>query len=562
MARLGLSLVACVVILMGIESCTSGKKAYQQGNYFDAVITSTNRLRRDPNHKKSIETLREAYPMSVAYFDDRAKAAIATNAEFKWNMVVDAYTSINVMYDEIKRSPGALKVIPNPVNYYGKLEDAKRNAAEEKYAAGLVAMEANNREKAKLAYRYFKDADAFVPGYKDVINMMEAALWAATLKVVMDPIPVQARNISVSAEFFDNKVSEYLHTASVNEFVKFYTKVEAQNLKLTPDHEVKIEFDEFTVGQVFMHEREVKLQNDSVVVGTYIAPAGSGVVEKPSDTPGEKGKEVPPTDKGPGIVKDPVDKKEEVVEEKKPAEGTPVDKKEEKAEENKEEKKPDPAEFPPDEKIDEKDQVTICHIPQGNEASKHTLVISRSALKAHLVHGDTEGACESPKEKGNPADQKPKDPKANDKKSGNGKGDDSQASVYAASPLLLASASSMNWLTYLEFPAYDTVKVYGTVKATLYHYRKTTTSKGVLSFKILDAKTGAVLSAEKMPGEFIWISEWATFNGDERALTQQQLQWSKQKEMLPPQPQELFIEFTRPIYDQLTTKIADFYKRY
>ena len=34
------------------------------------------------------------------------------------------------------------------------------------------------------------------------------------------------------------------------------------------------------------------------------------------------------------------------------------------------------------------------------------------------------------------------------------------------------------------------------------------------------------------------------------------------KELPPPPPQDLFIEFTKPIYDQLTNKIKDFYRNY
>jgi len=83
-----------------------------------------------------------------------------------------------------------------------------------------------------------------------------------------------------------------------------------------------------------------------------------------------------------------------------------------------------------------------------------------------------------------------------------------------------------------------------------------------VNFQIVELPSNRILSVEKMPGEFVWVSEWATFNGDERALTPRQLQISKQKEQLPPQPQELFIEFTRPIYDQLTTKLREFYKNY
>ncbi len=38
-------------------------------------------------------------------------------------------------------------------------------------------------------------------------------------------------------------------------------------------------------------------------------------------------------------------------------------------------------------------KVTICHIPPGNPAKKHTISIGASAWPAHQAHGDTEGPC-------------------------------------------------------------------------------------------------------------------------------------------------------------------------
>jgi len=40
-----------------------------------------------------------------------------------------------------------------------------------------------------------------------------------------------------------------------------------------------------------------------------------------------------------------------------------------------------------------KGKVTVCHRPPGNPANSHTLSISKSALKAHLGHGDVLGRC-------------------------------------------------------------------------------------------------------------------------------------------------------------------------
>ena len=235
------------------------------------------------------------------------------------------------------------------------------------------------------------------------------------------------------------------------------------------------------------------------------------------------------------------------------------------------------------------DGVVICHIPPGNKANARVLRINRSALKAHLAHGDVEGGCESQQEKGkgkqeenqkaNPQDVKEKpQPNNNKNDNNNNKGKENKGTGKVemqesggelrldGDAVLLASrenrAGSLIWYTHTQEVSADTNKVYGTVKATLYHYTKTTTSRGIVSFRIIDAKTGALLSVQKMPGEFVWKSEWATFNGDERALSAEQLQLTRQKEQPAPKPQDLFIEFTRPIYDQITTKLKEFYRGY
>lgn len=45
----------------------------------------------------------------------------------------------------------------------------------------------------------------------------------------------------------------------------------------------------------------------------------------------------------------------------------------------------------PDSEKNEK--VTICHIPPGNPNAAHTISVGKSALSAHLGHGDIEGEC-------------------------------------------------------------------------------------------------------------------------------------------------------------------------
>jgi len=38
-------------------------------------------------------------------------------------------------------------------------------------------------------------------------------------------------------------------------------------------------------------------------------------------------------------------------------------------------------------------KVTLCHVPPGNPANAHTIVVGEAAVPAHLAHGDSLGAC-------------------------------------------------------------------------------------------------------------------------------------------------------------------------
>ncbi len=102
--------------------------------------------------------------------------------------------------------------------------------------------------------------------------------------------------------------------------------------------------------------------------------------------------------------------------------------------------------------------------------------------------------------------------------------------------------------------------VFGSVKADFTRNEKTLVSAGILNFEIRDAYTNKVLTNRKLQSEDVWRHEWASFNGDERALTKEEIQMSKQRELPPPGPQALFISFIDRIYGQIEGNITQFYR--
>lgn len=371
----------CFLLLI-FSACSSGKKAYERGDYYESVMKSVSRLRQNPDHSKSIEALKNAYPLAVELYENEAKNEIASNSNFKWKNAIQSYTYINTLYEAIRQCPGCKKAVPNPKNYYAEIGPLKEKAADESYTAGIDALMKGNRNEAKRAYFNFVDVQNFVPGYKDVVEYTDKAKFEATLKVIVEQIPVPSR-YNLSGSFFQDKVEEFLHSNyPENTFIRFYTPEEAKVLDLpVADQIVRIQFDDFSVGNSALKEKEETVTKDSVKVGEAKV----------------NGKAVP---------------------------------------------------------------------------------------------------------------------------------------------------------------------VYNTVKAKLTTYRKELTSNGLLSMVVVDAKTNGVLTHRKFNGEYVWVSQWARFNGDERALTDQQLKVCKLREQQPPNPQDLFLEFTRPIYNQLIPAIKGFYQNY
>jgi hypothetical protein len=362
-------------------SCSSGKKAFDRGDYYNATLKAVNRLRSDPNSSKAIQAVKESYPMALIFFQGKVDNALSTNLPFKYTEVVGHYEKMNRMADEISRCPAALKLFPQ-LNYYTfELEQTRKLAAEEQYTAGLGNEKLDTRLSWKDAWSNYKQADRFVPGYKDVRSRLEQAKYNGTLKVIVEQIKVPQK-YQLTSDFFLNQIIENLLRNRPNEFVAYYSPESAKKEGINqPDQLLRMNFDDFVVGQFYDKESVKELSRDSV-------------------------------------------------------------------------------------------QITVT-----------------------LKTGEK-------------------------------------------------------------------VKAYNTLKAKLTVNRRELISKGVLDVTILDLPANKVVSQRKFPGQFVWFAEWGTFNGDERALDEKQLAICRRKPLPPPGPQELFVEFTKPIFNQVTPYLKSFYQQY
>jgi tetratricopeptide (TPR) repeat protein len=374
-------ILSCIVCLGMLSFCTSGRKAFQQGNYYESVMQSVERLRRSPNNNRATQALQESYPMAVKYYLSQIQMAESSSHPLRNSQIVENYFVLNRIYDEIMRSPAAMQALKNPQSFHRELETYRRQAADERYSLGLQAMQIETRQGAMEAYRHFVKADEYFPNYMDVRDKIEEARYWATLKVIVEQVPVPSLQFQLSINFFQNQVDEYLYNYQENELVRFFPPTDTL-VRSHADHILVIQFDDFVVGQAnnFMVSRE--LSKDSVVIGKV-------------------------------------------------------------------------------------------RMDDGSERN-----------------------------------------------------------------------------------------VLGTVKAKLNEHKRELISTGLVSMRVIDPRTEAVILHDKFPGQFVWSVVWGNFNGDERALTPEQLAITKLGPVDPPPPQELFVQFCRPIYGQLRNRISAYYRNF
>jgi len=109
----------------------------------------------------------------------------------------------------------------------------------------------------------------------------------------------------------------------------------------------------------------------------------------------------------------------------------------------------------------------------------------------------------------------------------------------------------------------DTTQVhYKTYKAKLKTFTDQVVSGGRLRVRVYEPSTDRLLVDDLVPGSFTWVNDYAMYVGDKEALNKQQLELTKRKVLPLPPEQDLFVEFTKPIYSQVTGKLNRFFSRY
>ncbi len=258
---------------LSVMSCATGKNAFEKGNYETAINRAINRLQSNPDNKKSKQVLREGYQLASVYHQDYIRELVNSADPFKYEAIFYQYRQLNSYYDKIRRCPACLKLV-NPRRFQAEQETAGQRAADYQVSLGNQALGSKTIEGGREAYHYFNNATAFTNNIVGIDSLMTDARNMGTVKVVVEPIPIHSRALSLSNEFFENRILEFMDRYSANRFVEFYSADEANQINLEADQVLSLMFDDFVIGQTLIESKTKEVSRDSVVVGQYTNDEG------------------------------------------------------------------------------------------------------------------------------------------------------------------------------------------------------------------------------------------------------------------------------------------------
>jgi hypothetical protein len=101
-----------------------------------------------------------------------------------------------------------------------------------------------------------------------------------------------------------------------------------------------------------------------------------------------------------------------------------------------------------------------------------------------------------------------------------------------------------------------------TYKANLKSVTDKIFTRGQLVAKVTDLQQAKTFFSSKISGKYTWQNQYGTFTGNIEALNPSQRNLVEGHALASPSPQNLFIEFSSPIFEQLAPKLVNFFNKY
>ncbi len=216
------------------------RKAYQNGNYDQAVYDCAYALRINPTYDAAQFLIQDSFKAAVIEHESHLKNLSSSTEKFRWDKIVSEYNDLIRLNQTIEQLPSLrLKATGELIeiettDYSSQIDTAKQMAAETHYEEGVTLSSSDDLKIKKQAAKEFKMALGFVSEYRDASEKYEKMRLAAILRMAIMPFEDKTetwRKYSpVSEVIMDDVISYILRDDSATEFLELVSRERLQQV--------------------------------------------------------------------------------------------------------------------------------------------------------------------------------------------------------------------------------------------------------------------------------------------------------------------------------------------
>lgn len=244
-------------------SCKTAQKLYQRGQYDAAVELAAKKLSKKPHDIGLLTVLQDAYRYAVQDHESRIRNLSNSNSDLRWEQIYHEYTSLQRLYDAIRRSPSVYDIV-QPTDYASYLTSYQEQAGNAREDRGDELMNQNTKSSFRQAYYEYQKALSLKPGDLVIKQKMDDAYANAVTNVAIMSLTrfgLQYSEYRYDYDDFNYQLLRYVNDHRSGPFVRFF----GDNDRSQPvDAAVEMRFSDVNIGR-YRDERSVREVSRQVV---------------------------------------------------------------------------------------------------------------------------------------------------------------------------------------------------------------------------------------------------------------------------------------------------------
>ena len=206
--------LSCSIFIGGYAEYQSAKKYYKNANYDQAVFFASKSIKNNYQKKSVIELFENAFIKSRNNYKLKI-LDIESENNINWPNLYFQYSGLQNLNNELRslvsfsNNNGNYSIDLVPIDYRQKLDTIAFLAADFKYLKGLEHRKSSDKDSQKLAAKFFKAVQDFVPGYKNSIALYEETRKAAIITLLVSRFDGDSNIVTYLREQIINSQDDY-----------------------------------------------------------------------------------------------------------------------------------------------------------------------------------------------------------------------------------------------------------------------------------------------------------------------------------------------------------------